>query len=49
MKTGRQEKQATQFVSTSMGIWFERKSVERTVLETQNQKGNKVFGRGIIR
>lgn len=26
-----------------------RKLVERTVLETQNQKGNKVFGRGIIR
>lgn len=26
-----------------------RKLVERTVLEAQNQKGNKVFGRGIIR
>ena len=26
-----------------------RKLVERTTLETQNQKGNKVFGRGIIR
>lgn len=45
MKTGRQEKQATQFVSTSMGIWFEKISWKDSPWNTKSEREQSIWER----